>query len=340
MRMDNQRRIFLKQLAGYTALGTTPSLWCACNGPNSANGGEQADSTASVASTEATPKPLFFTISLAEWSLNKMLFGKQLDNLQFPVKAKNDFGIDAVEYVSAFFADKAKDSQYLAELKKICDDNGVASVLIMVDNEGGLGDTNAKERQKAVENHYKWVEAAKFLGCHSIRVNAYGQGTAEEVAKAAIDGLGKLTEFGMKENMGVIVENHGGYSSDGKWLAGVIGAVNQQLNTKLCGTLPDFGNFCLKYKNDDWQQGCEQEYDRYVGTTELMPYARGVSAKSHEFDENGNETAKDYVRLLQIVKDAGYTGRIGIEYEGSKLSEEEGIKATKRLLERAGGMVA
>lgn len=338
--MDNQRRSFLKQVAGYTALGTLPSLWYGCDTKNPSNEGGKADSTASATSTEATPKPLFFTISLAEWSLNKMLFGKQLDNLQFPVKAKNDFGIDAVEYVSTFFADKAKDSRYLAELKKICDDNGVTSVLIMVDNEGGLGDTNAKERLKAVENHYKWVEAAKFLGCHSIRVNAYGQGTADEVAKAAIEGLGKLTEFGVKENIGVIVENHGGYSSDGKWLAKVVGTVNQNLNTKLCGTLPDFGNFCLKHKNDDWQQGCEQEYDRYVGTTELMPFAKGVSAKSNEFDENGNEASKDYVRLLQIVKDAGYTGRIGIEYEGSRLSEEEGIRATKRLLERAGGMVA
>lgn len=342
VKMNHNRRNFIKQVAGYTALSTLPAIFYACDGKSPSEGGEKTDSTATTASSsaDATPKPLFFTISLAEWSLHKMLFDKKLDNLQFPVKAKQDFGIDAVEYVNAFFKDKAKDSKYLAELKKICDDNGVTSVLIMVDGEGGLGDTNAKERAKAVENHYQWVEAAKFLGCHSIRVNAYGQGTSDEVAKAAIDGLGKLTEFGMKENIGVIVENHGGYSSDGKWLAQVIGTVNKNLNTKMCGTLPDFGNFCLKLKNDDWKQGCESEYDRYVGTAELMPFAKGVSAKSNDFDEKGNEATKDYLKLLQIVKDAGYTGRIGIEYEGEKLSEEDGIRATKQLLERAGAMVA
>lgn len=344
VKMKNNRRDFLKQFAGYAAITTLPTLWYGC-GNGQPQSSEQKDTLAAAGAADAAavPKPLFFKISLAEWSLHRTLWDKKMDNLQFPVKAKKDFGIDAVEYVNQFFKDKAKDSAYLSELKKICDSEGVTSVLIMIDGEGGLGDTNAKERLKAVENHYKWVEAAKFLGCHSIRVNAYGKGTEDEVKKAAIDGLGKLTEFAAKIDMNVIVENHGGFSSNGKWLADVIGSVNKNLNTTHCGTLPDFGNFCLRYNEDKWEKGCAEEYDRYQGLTELMPFAKGVSAKSHLFDAQGNETRSDYRRMLQTVKDAGYTGYIGIEYEGQgdgALSEEEGIKATKRLLEKAGAEVS
>jgi sugar phosphate isomerase/epimerase len=332
--MNPKRRNFIKQFAGLTALSAAGIWTVGCTGSSKKESTGQ-DSTATAAAT-AIVKPPFFKISLAEWSLHKMIFAKELDNLDFPLKAKNDFGIDAVEYVSVFFKDKAKDAAYLADLKKRCDDNGVTSVLIMVDREGNLGDTDAKKRMQAVENHYKWVEAAKFLGCHSIRVNSYGEGTAEEVKKAAIDGLSKLTEFGMKNDLNIIVENHGSYSSNGKWLSEVIGTVNQNLNTNRCGTLPDFGNFCTKYKNGKWEDGCEEEYDRYTGVTELMPFAKGVSAKSYDFDEQGNETKMDYKRLLQIVKEAGYNGYIGIEYEGTRLSELEGIRATKALLERVG----
>ncbi len=277
-------------------------------------------------------KDLFFKISLAEWSLNKQLFGGQLTNMEFPAKAKNDFGITAVEYVNQFFKDKAKDQAYLSELKQRCGDLGVTSVLIMCDGEGGLGDTQATRRTQAVDNHKKWVEAAQFLGCHSIRVNAYGEGSREDVAQAATDGLAKLSEFAKDFKINVIVENHGGYSSDGKWLSKVIA------DTKMdnCGTLPDFGNFCIVHENDE----CKEWYDRYVGTEEMMPYAKGVSAKAMEFDESGNCVETDYNKILRIVKDAGYRGHIGIEYEGSKLSEDEGIRATKALLERVGAALS
>ena len=193
----------------------------------------------------------------------------------------------------------------------------------MIDMEGNLATLNEVNRIKAVDNHYKWIDAAKFLGCHSIRVNARGKGTMEEVAKAAVDGLGKLTEYASKDNIGVIVENHGGYSSNGKWMADVI----RKVNHPNCGMLPDFGNFRIS--------GTE-EYDRYLGMKELMPFAKGVSAKSHEFDEEGNETKSDFYKILKIVKEAGYTGFIGIEYEGRVLSEVEGVMATKRLLEKVG----
>lgn len=267
---------------------------------------------------EVARKKMFFKISLAEWSLHKTLFAGEMTNLEFPEMAANKFGIHAVEYVNQFFKDKAKDSAYLNELMKRAKDHGVENVLIMVDGEGNLGATDSKERLIAVENHYKWVEAAKFLGCHSIRVNAAGKGTAGEVRSAAVDGLGKLSEFADKAKINVIVENHGGYSSNGEWLAQVISQVNQ----KNCGTLPDFGNF--------------YEYDRYKGVQEMMPYAKGVSAKSHDFDAQGNETKIDYSRMLKLVKDAGFRGYVGIEYEGKNLSEEEGIKATKLLLQKVG----
>lgn len=329
--MNPKRRDFIKQFAGLTALSAAGIWTLGCTGSKQANTEEQQETTAVP---QTVVKPPFFKISLAQWSLHKMLFAKELDPLDFPLKAKKDFGIEAVEYVSTFYKDKAKDMTYLAELKKRCEDNGVTSVLIMVDGEGNLGDADAKKRMQAVENHYKWVEAAKFLGCHTIRVNAYGEGTAEQVKAAAIEGLGKLTEFGIKNGINVVVENHGGYSSNGKWLAEVIATVNKNLNTDRCGTLPDFGNFCIKYKNNKWQDGCEEEYDRYTGVAELMPFAKGVSAKSYDFDAQGNETKLDYKRLLKIVKDAGYTGYVGVEYEGTRLSEEEGVRATKALLDR------
>jgi sugar phosphate isomerase/epimerase len=257
-----------------------------------------------------------FKISLAEWSLNKSLFKKTITNMDFPRIAKETYGLDAVEYVSTFFRDKAEDMEYLTNLKKECEKYGVKSLLIMVDGEGNLADTSLAARTKAVENHYKWVKAAKFLGCHSIRVNAGGRGTMGQMQAAAIDGLGRLSAYAADYGINVIVENHGGNSSYGKWLAEIMKAVNRPN----CGTLPDLGNF--------------YEYDRYKGVTELMPFAKGVSAKTHDFDENGNETQIDYVKMMKIIYDSGFRGYIDVEYEGTKLNEDEGIKATIALLKK------
>ena len=270
----------------------------------------------------------FFTISLAEWSLHKALFAKQMTNLDFPVMARQKFDIGVVEYVNQFFKDKAEDKTYLNELLQRCKDNGVINHLIMVDGEGGMGDLDDKKRQKAVENHYRWVNCAKYLGCKTIRVNAYGEGSAEDVQKAAIDGLSRLGEYAAKENINVIVENHGGYSSNGQWLSTVM----QKVNMKNVGTLPDFGNFCLK-RDKDYK--CLEEYDRYKGTEELIKYAKGASAKTYNFDAEGNCVETDYYRILKIIHDSGFKGYIGIEYEGDQLSEEEGVKKTKALLEKA-----
>ncbi|HEY7765398.1 MAG TPA: sugar phosphate isomerase/epimerase family protein [Aestuariivirgaceae bacterium] len=269
----------------------------------------------------AEDKQPLFKISLAEWSLHRTLFDKKMDNLDFPAFAKKEYGIEAVEYVNQFFKDKAKDTAYLTDLKKRAADNGVANVLIMIDGEGSLGDPRDERRTEAVENHYKWVEAAKFLSCHSIRVNAHSEGDYDEQMKLAADGLRRLTEFGAQHGIGVIVENHGGLSSNGAWLAGVMKLVDHPN----CGTLPDFGNFRV---SDD------EEYDRYKGVAELMPYAKGVSAKSHEFDADGNEVRTDYNKMMKIVLDADYHGYVGIEWEGNRPGEVEGIRLTQKLLER------
>ncbi len=267
---------------------------------------------------------LFFGISLAQWSLNDELFGGKLDNLEFPAYTRENFDIHALEYVNQFFPSAGK--SYAKQLMQRTEDLGMRNLLIMIDREGNLGELNEPERKQAVENHFKWVECAELLGCHSIRVNAGGVGSAMNVAHAATKSLIELSQFAADYGINVIVENHGGYSSRASWLASVIrntGMVN-------CGTLPDFGNFRVSG---------EESYDLYLGVKELMPFARGVSAKSNSFDGEGNEKDKDYFRLLQIVKDAGFRGYIGIEYEGSELGANEGILATKNLLIKAGRAV-
>lgn len=324
-KIQSRRRFIYK--AGGLTLGVGILGIHGCSRSRKTNDASEEETTAEAASASE----LFFKISLAEWSLHKALFAEEMTNLDFPVMAKNDFGIDAVEYVNIFFKDKAEDAAYLSQLNTICNDNGVSNVLIMCDGEGNLGDSDEAKRNEAVENHYKWVEAAKTLGCHSIRVNARGTGTDEEVATAAIDGLGRLSEFAKDFDINVIVENHGGISSDGKWLSNVISSVGMAN----CGTLPDFGNFCIESNED----GCINEYDRYLGVKELMPFAKGVSAKSHDFDENGDEIHTDYTKMLKVVKEAGYRGHIGIEYEGAEDSENMGIMKTKTLLEKVGSMV-
>lgn len=257
-----------------------------------------------------------FKISLAEWSLHRAIGKGTVTNLDFPRIAKKTYGLDAVEYVSTFFKGKGEDQAYLTQLKDSCTKYGVKSLLIMVDGEGSLADTSAAARTKAVENHYKWIKAAKFLGCHTIRVNAAGRGTMGQMQAAAIDALGKLSTYAADYGINVVVENHGGNSSIGKWLAEIMKTVNKPN----CGTLPDLGNF--------------YEYDRYAGVKELMPFAKGVSGKTYDFDAEGNETKVDYAKMMKIIADAKYSGYIDVEYEGNKLSEDEGIKASIALINK------
>ncbi|MHB1685886.1 MAG: sugar phosphate isomerase/epimerase family protein [Ignavibacteriaceae bacterium] len=260
-----------------------------------------------------------FEISLAQWSLHRTILNGKLDNLDFAETSKNIFGINGVEYVNRIFFDKTV--PYFKEMKKRSDDAGVVNLLLMCDDEGRLGDPDESLRNQTVQNHFRWLEAAKILGCRSIRVNAASDGSYEDQMEFAADGLRKLSERADNFGLNVLVENHGGLSSNGKWLADVIRLVNHPR----CGTLPDFGNFRLS-KNE--------YYDRYNGVEEMMPFAKAVSAKSWNFDSKGNETEIDFYRMIKIVLNAGYRGYLGIEYEGNVLSEHDGIIATKKLLEK------
>lgn len=277
-------------------------------------------------SASAADDGLPYKISLAQWSLHRALKGGKLDNLDF-AKTSKELGIHAIEYVNQFFKDKATDKSYIKEMNKRAKGEGVKQLLIMCDGEGRLGDPRLTERARAVENHYRWVECAKALGCHSIRVNAGSSGSYEDQVYRAADGLRALSEFGDKHGINVIVENHGGLSSNGAWLAKVIKTVDHPR----CGTLPDFGNFRVSK---------DEMYDRYKGVKELMPFAKAVSAKSHDFDDKGNETHTDYMKMMKIVLAAGYKGYVGIEYEGGKIGEKEGIIATRKLLEKVGKSLA
>ena len=288
-----------------------------------------------------------FKISIAEWSVNSLIFGGKIQKLgwvKFADALQNDYdnlmkgnpmsnlefpkfarwlGIEGVEYVNTCFFNKAKDKKYLAELKNTCDGEGVKSLLIMCDAEGAIGDKDLANRKVAVENHHKWIDAAAYLGCHAIRVNASSQGSYEEQMKQAADGLRQLCEYGEKAGISILVENHGGLSSNGQWLTGVMKMVDHPS----VGTLPDFGNFTINHATGE-------SYDRYKGVEELMPFAKAVSAKSTQFDEKGNEANTDYFRVMKTVLDAGYRGYVGIEFEGADMTQPEGICATKRLLER------
>ncbi|MCC6682742.1 MAG: TIM barrel protein [Phycisphaeraceae bacterium] len=275
-------------------------------------------STTRSASRAATAPPLF-EVSLAQWSFHRAIREGNMDHLDFAPTARNGFDIAAVEYVNSLFKDKSTDPAYLAQMKKRADDHGVRSLLIMCDGEGKLGDPDAVVRHQAAQNHVRWLEAARTLGCHSIRVNAASAGEYDEQMKLAADGLHQLCELAVPFDLNVIVENHGGLSSNGRWLVGVMKLVDHPR----VGTLPDFGNFRVSK---------DESYDRYQGVAEMMPYARAVSAKSHDFDEAGNEKEIDYLRMLKIVIDAGYHGHLGIEYEGSQLSEHDGVAATLALL--------
>lgn len=273
-----------------------------------------------------TPK-FHFDISLAQWSVREALKSGTIANLDFPKYAKDKYGILGVEYVSFFFDKPATDKSYQKELKQRAEDEGVKNLLIMVGKEGLLGHQSETKRLEAVENHKKWIEAAKAIGCHSIRVDARGNGSKEELHKNTVKSFISLSNFAKDFGLNVILENHGGYSSDGAWVVDVMNSVN----LPNCGTLPDFGNFCIKRGKE---RACLNEYDKYKGIDEMMPFAKAVSAKSYHFDEKGEETKIDYKRVLEIVKKHNYSGYIGIEYEGEIMSPDTGIMATKRLLEK------
>lgn len=302
------------------------------------NGEKQEETEAEMVAADP-----FFELSLAQWSMHRMIREGGADPYTFAEKAK-EWGFTGLEYVSGLYNNELNAANHSVEAMKAFVDrsnaeaekHGMTNLLIMVDGEGDLASDKEATRNEAIDRHKKWVDAAAAMGCHSIRVNLNGSTEPEAWVANSTDGLGRLAEYAEGKNINVIVENHGGLSSNASLLARVM----EQIGRSNCGTLPDFGNFCIRRNNPaDWRAGCAEEYDRYKGVEELMPYAKAVSAKSHDFDADGNETNTDYVRMLQIVRDAGYTGFIGVEYEGQDLSEEAGILATRDLLIEAAGKV-
>lgn len=288
------------------------------------------------AATLDAPVDPFFKLSLAQWSINKMIRFDKVDPYTFAQKAKS-WGFEGLEYVSQLYNKELEAAGYSDQAMKSFVDKcnaaakkyGLSNVLIMVDGQGDLAAEDTDQRRVAVETHYKWVDAAAAMGCHAIRVNLNGVQEPQPWKTASVDGLTQLATYAAGKNINIIVENHGGLSSNAALLSEVMATVNMPN----CGTLPDFGNFCIKRESGDYYESkCLEEYDKYTGVKELMPYAKAVSAKSYDFDAAGNETKIDYTKMLEIVKNAGYTGYIGVEYEGEGLSEEAGILATKELL--------
>lgn len=276
-------------------------------------------------------------LSIAEWSFHRALEAGTLDHLDFPAKAVNEFGISAVEYVNGFFGGKkmdfktaAKDKEYLSQLLKRSKDAGVFNHLLMVDDEGPLSSVKNEERTEAVENHKKWIEAAAFLGCLTVRVNLHGEGDPDLRKKASVESLGALGEFAAPMKVNVVVENHGSVTSNAEWLCDVM----KKVNMKNVGTLPDFGNFCITHPWGTIQDGCKEMYDPYKGVQLLLKYAKGVSAKTYDFDANGEQPLLDYKRLIGIVKASGFKGYMGLEFEGNNTPEDEGLRKTQALVKK------
>ena len=274
----------------------------------------------------------FFKLSLAQWSLHRYVEEKKNSPFHFASQAK-EMGFEGLEYVSQLYKYEIEELGFdvvIDSLNKISKKESMQNILIMVDDEGDLADPDENKRNQAVENHKKWVDAASKLGCHSIRVNTFGTNDPEIWKTTVVDGLRKLSEYAATKNINVLCENHGWLSSNPVELMKAINEVNMEN----CGTLPDFGNWCVKRAdvNEKWGDCAEVYPDKYEGIKMMMPAAMAVSAKSYDFDEAGNETTIDYVKMLQIVKDAKYTGFIGVEYEGERLNERDGIKATRDLL--------
>jgi sugar phosphate isomerase/epimerase len=293
----------------------------------------KAETTTEIAKTNTSYK-----FSLAQWSLHEPFQNGDLDPMKFAFIAK-DLGFTGLEYVTQLYPQlegKQDSKEAIMELASVLLETskqaGMDNVLIMVDHAGELADPDPILRKKAIETHKYWMDAAKLMGAHSVRANLFGELDPLKWHEYAVYSLAELGTYGEMIGVNVIIENHGGWSSDGAKLA----AVMKEVNMNTVGTLPDYGNFCVKREGGErWGAPCVLEYDMYKGTEEMMPYAKGVSAKSYDFDTDGNETKIDYARMMQIVANAGYKGYIGVEYEGALDDPKEGIKLTKALLEKS-----
>jgi len=262
-----------------------------------------------------------FKISLAEWSFHRAINSRLITNMDFPRIAREQFGIEGLEFVNQLWEAPIQD--YVTRLKRRMNDTGTKGVLLMCDGEGLMGHSDRAVRMKAAQNHRKWVDIAAELGCHAIRTNMYSDlhpktdAEIETMLGYCSESFHDLCGYSKAAGLSVLIENHGGVSSD----PDVVVRLMRKVDLPNFGTLPDFGNF-------------PKEIDRYEAIRKLMAYAKGVSFKCWDFGPDGNETTLDVPRIMKIVRDAGYHGYVGIEYEGQRLSEWEGVAAAKRLLDR------
>jgi sugar phosphate isomerase/epimerase len=286
------------------------------------------------------PQPLFFKTSSAQWSFHRTFREGNTSPYEF-AKMAAELGFEGIEYVNQLYPDVMKSENKIEALKTFIEKNNalakehkIQNVLIMIDGEGDLSSSDETKRLTAIENHKLWIDAAHQMGCSAVRLNLYGESDPEKWIANSSQSLATLSEFAAPLNINVIVENHGRLTSNVPILMQAINGAEKSN----CGTLPDFGNFCIQEEGygSVFDGSCTNLYDPYKGVSEMMPKAFGVSAKSYDFDEKGEETTLDFTRLMTVVKEAGYTGFVGVEYEGNRLSEKEGIIATKKLLEAIG----
>jgi sugar phosphate isomerase/epimerase len=302
-----KRRAFISKTAmGTAALAAVPVIGCA-------------------------PDQKVLQISLAQWSLHRNFNDGTLDPVDFAAIAMEKYGIQAVEYVNSFYRDRVADETFWNQMKARSSDAGVKNWVMMVDDEGDLGTADKNERLQSVENHYKWVHAANLLGCRTMRVNAFGDPDREVYRASIMDAMARLADYAAQFDLNIVIENHGLFSSDAELIAGII----KEVNRPNFGSLPDFGNWCLSAKWGTTQGECDEVYDRYKGVAEMLPYAKAVSAKSYNFNAQGEDTKIDYYRMMKMVKESDYNGFTGIEYEGEEKSEHEGILLTRDLMIKA-----
>ena len=293
-------------------------------------------------------------IGLQMYSFAPLIMQGKFDLLGFPDLVKNTYGINGAEYWSIPFMGRENDRDFLNDIKRRSDDNGVDNLIILVDDidiktmQSGpsLASSNKNDRDTAIDYHKKWVDVAKNIGCHSIRINLRSEEeNNQKILENSSESISRLIEFSKQDNISIVIENHGGITGDADWLVSLM----ENVESKHLGTLPDFGTykFCIKRANLNFQslsENCEDQYDKYLGVKKLMPYAKGVSAKSHEFDKDGEELSTNYSRMIKIISESNYKGYITIEYEGAMkgmfggegtyLSPHEGNLATKKLINK------
>ncbi|WP_173021370.1 serine hydrolase [Lewinella sp. W8] len=269
--------------------------------------------------------------SLGQWSFHRELFSGEMTSIDF-VEAAAELGFDGVEYVNQFFLDRVEDHAFLDSLAAAAAAADIAGVMLLVDNAGNLGASDPGERQRAIEQHLAWVGAARQLGCPIMRVNAHGDGTPDEIMAACEAAIRPLAVAAGREGVQIVIENHGGISNDGEWLAELVG----RLADVGVGSLADFDNWCVERENGQlWGAPCTNRYDRYRGMMDLMPTAVGVSVKAFNFDAAGEEPDIDFGTMFDIIHAHDYRGFLGIEYEGDALPAREGIAATLALAKQS-----